>query len=143
MVPPLIPLAYVMFLPESPRYLLQMGIQSGEQKYIRQAYRSLVRLNKTPLQAAREIFSIYHGLIELQRDERAPWHTTVKEVFTENRTRHALLGSSTVMFLQQFCGVNVMAYYSTPILKDLTSNEINAFLVSAQFLLQMMPVFLS
>jgi hypothetical protein len=37
------------------------------------------------------------------------------ELFTVPRNRRATLASWIVMFMQQFCGVNVIAYYSTTI----------------------------
>jgi MFS family permease len=40
------------------------------------------------------------------------------ELFTLGRNRRALTASVITMFLQQFCGVNVSAYYSSTILRD-------------------------
>lgn len=39
----------------------------------------------------------------------------IKELVTIRRNRNAMIGSEIVMFMQQFCGVNVIAYYSSEI----------------------------
>ena len=43
---------------------------------------------------------------------------TFRELFTIGRNRRALTASVILMFLQQFVGVNVTAYYSSTILKQ-------------------------
>lgn len=129
---------YVFTLPESPRYLLQTAIrlqakQKASQtsdltavaKCIKRAYRSLDRLNKTELQATRELFMIYHSLKvenEIHGYGSRGWvsrlRKSVSELISNSRSRHALYASVTVMFLQQFCGVNVLAYYSTTVIQN-------------------------
>ncbi|KAL2278697.1 hypothetical protein FJTKL_14255 [Diaporthe vaccinii] len=42
----------------------------------------------------------------------------ISELWTHPRTRYAMLASITVMFLQQLCGINVLAYYSTTLIQD-------------------------
>ncbi|KAF2229056.1 general substrate transporter [Viridothelium virens] len=120
MVLPIIPILYIYTLPESPRFLLQAAIRATEQErraeYVRDAFASLIKLNKTKLQASRELFVIYRSLKEEPDD---PWYSTVKELWTNRRTRNALVASVITMFLQQFCGVNVLAYYSTSALEPL------------------------
>lgn len=121
MIPPLIPMLYVMTLPESPRFLLQKAQHRAvenmqeRRKYVLAAFKALEKLNKTKLQASRELISIYYSL---EAEPKDSWLETIKQLWTNKRTRHALLASVTVMFLQQFCGVNVLAYYSTPLLRD-------------------------
>jgi hypothetical protein len=121
MIPPLIPMLYVMTLPESPRFLLQKAQHYPEEnmqrrrKYTLAAFKALEKLNKTKLQASRELMYIYYSL---EAEPKDPWQKTIKQLWTNKRTRHALLASVTVMFLQQFCGVNVLAYYSTPLLQE-------------------------
>jgi hypothetical protein len=44
--------------------------------------------------------------------------TMFYELFSVPRNRRATLASWIVMFMQQFCGVNVIAYYSTTIFQD-------------------------
>lgn len=129
---------YVFTLPESPRYLLQTAIRlqakvrakhdggtdvptPAELKKvatcIRRAYESLRKLNKTELQATRELILIYYSLREEDKGRNPCWYkTSIPDLFKHRRSRHALYASVTTMFLQQFCGVNVLAYYSTPVL---------------------------
>lgn len=145
MVPPLIPMLYIFTLPESPRFLLRKAIRavspdgeseqndseqrSARKKYIQKAYAALIKLYPDRLQAARELMLIYHGLKnyhgfekkhDLEKGRKSRYTTwgliTTTKLFTHARTRNALIASATTMFLQQFCGVNVMAYYSSSVL---------------------------
>merc|ERR1712080_2599 len=61
-----------------------------------------------------------------EREGKSLW----KEVFTVKRNRRAAQSSFFVMFMQQFCGVNVIAYYSTQIFQDAGFSLSNALLVS-------------
>ncbi|KAL9084699.1 MAG: hypothetical protein Q9165_007947 [Trypethelium subeluteriae] len=92
--------------------------QERRASYIQAAFASLIKLNKTKLQASRELFVIYRSLKEEPDD---PWYSTVKQLWTSRRTRNALIASVITMFLQQFCGVNVLAYYSTSALEPLNT----------------------
>lgn len=121
MVPPLVPVVLVWLLPESPRFLLQKAQRCPatdmrkRRKYALAAFKALESFNKTKLQASRELISIYYSL---EAEPMVHWLETIKQLWTNKRTLHALYASVTVMFLQQFCGVNVLAYYSTPVLRE-------------------------
>lgn len=145
MVPPLIPMLYIFTLPESPRFLLQKAIRAvpldkedepddsaaktARKKYILQAWKALKGLYPTKVQASRELMWIYHGL-ENSRGTGSPdglgssqtsKGSTLIKLWTHARTRNALVASAITMFLQQFCGVNIMAYYSSSVLDSLIS----------------------
>lgn len=109
---PLIVCAQVYFCPESPRWLI-------EHHKIPSAFKSFRRLRNTDLQAARDLYYAYVG-VELEREvnQGKNFFTMFLELFTVPRNRRATLASWIVMFLQQFCGVNVIAYYSTTIFAD-------------------------
>lgn len=154
MILPLIVAAYVYTLPESPRWLLNRAHKhDGEKRRYKEAFDALVRLRPTKLQAARDLFLIHHELLELDkiatRETRGPLQT----LFTHGRSARALLASVTCMFFQQvrislcnhikslsskltvsqFCGVNIIAYYSTTILLRAGSQATEALLASLGF----------
>ncbi len=113
MVLPLIAAAYVFTLPESPRWLL-LKARQGKIAYYDKAFRSLCKLRHSKLQAARDLFLIHH-LLDGEEDIKKG-HNRFIELWSVARNRRALVASLTVMFLQQICGVNVMAFYSSEVL---------------------------
>lgn len=71
------------------------------------AFEALNRLRMSKLQAARDMYYAYK-LLEVeasQREGKSLW----KEFFAVRRNRRAAQSSFFVMFMQQFCGVNVSA----------------------------------
>jgi len=55
------------------------------------------------------------------------------ELFTVPRNRRAAQASLIVMFMQQFCGVNVIAYYSSNIFREANFSQIQSLLASWGF----------
>ncbi|CAL1708153.1 unnamed protein product [Somion occarium] len=123
-IPALILMSQVYFCPESPRWLISKG------RYDK-AYESLLRLRHTPIQAARDLYYI-HTLLEAEK-EITTGRNRFLELFTVPRNRRATLASLIVMFMQQFCGVNAIAYYSSTIFTDANFSEIQALLISWGF----------
>jgi sugar porter (SP) family MFS transporter len=113
MILPVIVCAYIFCLPESPRWLLLKARQNKTRsgRYYEKAVDSLQRLRRTKLQAARDMFLIYHQL--KNEDSIKQNHNRFIELFTVPRNRRALIASTIVMYMQQFCGVNLVAYYSS------------------------------
>lgn len=108
MILPLVVVAYVYTLPESPRVLIQKARKANttdSRKHYAKAFRALVDLRNSELQAARDMFLVDHLLAE----EEKIMHTQQRfwELFTLGRCRRALTASVITMFLQQMCGVNV------------------------------------
>ena len=93
-----------------------------------EAFNSLKRLRKHEIQAARDMYYAYK-LLEIETAERSG-RNLWEEFFTVKRNRRAAQSSFFVMFMQQFCGVNVIAYYSTQIFMDAGFTRPNALLVS-------------
>ncbi|RTE84866.1 hypothetical protein BHE90_000546 [Fusarium euwallaceae] len=115
----LIPSVY--FCPESPRWYMEKG-------RFDKAYRSVRRLRFSGVQAARDMYYAYK-LLEIERGEREG-RNLLKEFFTVRRNRRAAQSAWFCMFMQQFCGVNVIAYYSTSIFQNASYSLSDALLVS-------------
>ncbi|QSZ33018.1 hypothetical protein DSL72_002603 [Monilinia vaccinii-corymbosi] len=131
---PAIPLVIgIYFCPESPRWLLKKG-------RVGKAYKSLLRLRNSPLQAARDLYSIQ---AQLEYEERlleesglatkGNMFTRFIELFTVPRLRRATQASGIVMIGQQMCGINIIAFYSSTIFKQAGATIIGALLASFGF----------
>lgn len=77
-------------------------------------------------------FPDIHTLLEVEK-EITQGRNRVVELFAVPRNRRAALASGIVMFLQQFCGVNVIAYYSSNIFSEANFTNIQALLASWGF----------
>ncbi|KAK9385303.1 hypothetical protein V1515DRAFT_608691 [Lipomyces mesembrius] len=124
MFPAVIVCCQVFFCPESPRWYMGRGEH-------RKAFDSMVRLRTSNLQAARDLYYMHVLLLEEVALKRG--RNRVLELFTIPRNRRAALASWIVMFMQQFCGVNVIAYYSSVIFRDSGFSAISALLASMGF----------
>lgn len=120
-IPPLIVCAQVYFCAESPRWYMEKG------RFDR-AYQSLCRLRKHKIQAARDMYYAYK-LLEVEQAEREG-RNAWREFFFVRRNRRAAQSSFFVMFMQQFCGVNVIAYYSSTIFEQAGFSRSEALLTS-------------
>jgi len=121
---PLIVCTQVYFCPESPRWLIQHG-------KIHKAYTNFRILRPTDIQAARDLYYAHIG-VELERkiNKGKNFFTMFIELFTVPRNRRAAIASWIVMFMQQFCGVNVIAYYSTSVFTEASYSLTSALLAS-------------
>ncbi|THH20783.1 hypothetical protein EW146_g643 [Bondarzewia mesenterica] len=123
-MPALLLMAQVFFCPESPRWLISKG------RYDK-AYQSLARLRRHPIQAARDLYYI-HVLLETE-SQLTMNRNRFKELFTVPRNRRATMASSILMFMQQFCGVNAIAYYSSSVFTQANFSQIQSLLASFGF----------
>jgi len=123
-IPAFIVCIQVLFAPESPRWLIGRG------RY-QEAYNELSRLRFSPVQAARDLYYI-HVSLEAER-EIASGRNRLVEMFTVPRNRNAALASFIVMFGQQFCGVNVIAYYSSTVFFQSGFSRVSSLLSSFGF----------
>ncbi|KAI1083936.1 hypothetical protein F5B20DRAFT_359587 [Whalleya microplaca] len=110
MIPAVVVCAMVYFTPESPRWYLTKNRHSD-------AYKAISQLRFEKVQAARDLFYM-DTLLQIEKEAMQIGQSKVKELLTIRRNRNAMLASEVVMFMQQFCGVNAIAYYSTQIFID-------------------------
>ncbi|KAK4454955.1 hypothetical protein QBC34DRAFT_481703 [Podospora aff. communis PSN243] len=117
-------LAYI--CPESPRWYLSKNRHKD-------AFDSIRQLRYEKVQAARDLFYM-HTLLEAEKEVMSVGKANrLKEMFTIRRNRNAMVASQTVMFLQQFCGINVIAYYSSEVFLEANFSEISALSASLGF----------
>ncbi|KAL4947538.1 hypothetical protein BDW69DRAFT_199579 [Aspergillus filifer] len=120
-IPPMIVCAQVYFCPESPRwYMIRNRYHS--------AYKALCQFRPSKLQAARDLYYIHAALVAETklREGKQLW----REMFTVPRNRRAAQSSFFVMFMQQFCGVNAIMYYSSSMFIDAGFSRREGLLVS-------------
>nr|SIP56073.1 putative sugar porter [Yarrowia phangngaensis] len=124
LIPALLVCIQVGACPESPRWHLSRG-------EIRKAYECMRIIRHSDVQAARDTFYAHILLMEEQSIKRGK--NRFVELFTVPRNRRAAWASFIVMFMQQFCGINVIAYYSSNIFMESGFSEIQALLASFGF----------
>ncbi|KAK3683880.1 hypothetical protein B0T22DRAFT_483688 [Podospora appendiculata] len=125
---PAVPLLILIYLcPESPRWYMKKN------RYP-EAYKSLLKLRNTPLQAARDLYYI-HSQLEIEKAiiGKSTYVTRFIELFTIPRVRRATLAAFTVMIAQQMCGINIIAFYSSTVFTDAGTSDFNALLASFGF----------
>ncbi|ETI24961.1 hypothetical protein G647_04331 [Cladophialophora carrionii CBS 160.54] len=128
---PTIPLLSMLyFCPESPAWYLKNGTRYDL------AFRSLVRLRNTELQAAKELYSTYRQHIVKSKfadPEEPSFSRKIFNLFTVPRIRRATTASYVVMLSQQLCGINIIAFYSSTIFSDAGFSDFGALLASCVF----------
>jgi len=125
---PAVPLAVgIYFCPESPRWYMKKGMYQ-------KAFKSLLRLRFSELQAARDLYYIHKQLeIEQAIVGKSNYVTRFTQLFTIPRVRRATLASFVVMIAQQMCGINIIAFYSSTIFKNAGASAKNALIASFGF----------
>ncbi|KAL4914368.1 hypothetical protein BDW62DRAFT_190433 [Aspergillus aurantiobrunneus] len=120
-IPPMLVCIQVYFCPESPRWYMIRNRYHA-------AYNALCQFRPSPLQAARDLYYIHSALKaeEKMREGKQLW----REMFTVPRNRRAAQSSFFVMFMQQFCGVNAIMYYSSSMFREAGFDLRPALLVS-------------
>ncbi|QPG74077.1 hypothetical protein FOA43_001398 [Brettanomyces nanus] len=125
MLPSIALMCQIPFCPESPRWLMGKGRHKD-------AFKSLQMLRNTDLLAARDAF--YANILIMEEGStKASFFHKIKEMFTVRRNRNGALGAWICMFMQQFCGINVIAYYSSSIFLDSGFSERDSLIASWGF----------
>ncbi|KAJ5963229.1 uncharacterized protein N7479_003105 [Penicillium vulpinum] len=119
MFPALVVCCFVFACPESPHWYMR-------QKQYYHAYRSICTLRHHKIQAARDLYYM-HTLLEAE-DKMNLGNNKMLELIKVPRNRRATLASQIVMFMQQFCGVNVISYYSSEIFLEVSPIYLSYFL---------------
>ncbi|KAI1366687.1 sugar transporter-domain-containing protein [Xylaria arbuscula] len=134
---PLIPLFIILHIHESPRFIFKKALnaepKSDERaRLVDKAIKSLESFNKTRLQAYREAFFIYHS-VDKQQSRHRTTGLKMLALWKHEPTRRALVASIIVMFFQQACGINILAYYSNIVLGGLDPTGVNEVVKSDAF----------
>lgn len=125
--------------PSSPprhRHLLLPRVTSlvDEKGRYQQAYKSLLRLRNSPVQAARDLYYVHAQLvIEHAVIGKSNYLQRFTELFTIPRVRRAALASFVVMIAQQMCGINIIASYSSSVFSQAGASNLTALLASFGF----------
>ena len=106
------------------------------ERHYEAAFQALRQLRTLKVQAARDMFHIdaWIAMVERPMGSRSsgaadsgkglahgPWKAWLRntlELSRDDRCRRAMTAGLIVMSLQQLCGVNVLAYYSSSVFKD-------------------------
>ncbi|KAL6365959.1 hypothetical protein LRP88_00542 [Fusarium phalaenopsidis] len=118
-VPPLIVMCQVYFCPESPRWYMEKG-------RFDKAYESTRRLRHCAVQATRDCTTLANFLTPSLSSEKATKPSKSSLLSAVAVVQPRALG----FFMQQFCGVNVIANYSTSIFEGANYGRTNALLIS-------------
>ncbi|KAH6622806.1 hypothetical protein F5144DRAFT_656454 [Chaetomium tenue] len=112
--------------PESPRWYLTKDRH-------RDAFDAVCQLRFEKVQAARDLFYT-HTLLQTEKQAMSIGSKNrILELFTVRRNRNAMIASEIVMFMQQFCGVNIIAYFSSEIFREAGYPDVPALAASLGF----------
>jgi sugar porter (SP) family MFS transporter len=118
-VAPLFVAALILFVPESPRFLISR--HKDEEALV-----ALEKLRNGQLKGSRDFYILYNSLKQSGKIEKIPLFDQIKLFFTERRVRFAFLVSAFNVTLQQYCGVNILVGYTTTILVNSGVDSVTA-----------------
>ncbi|EMD88924.1 hypothetical protein COCC4DRAFT_137772 [Bipolaris maydis ATCC 48331] len=116
----------ILFMPESPRYLMH-------KKQPLESFKVWKRIRGISTHEAREEFFVMKVSTEMeeaevaaQRTNRFPW----MDFFTKSRPRRAIIYANIMVFLGQFTGVNAILYYLGVLMSQMGFNTYDSTYVS-------------
>ncbi|KAF1851854.1 MFS sugar transporter-like protein [Cucurbitaria berberidis CBS 394.84] len=116
----------MLFMPESPRYLMHKGKPL-------EAFKVWLRIRGIATHEAREEFFVMKVSTEMEeaevaagRTNRFPW----MDFFTKPRARRAIIYANIMIFLGQFTGVNALLYYMSVLMSQVGFNTYDATYMS-------------
>ncbi|GAA6040116.1 hypothetical protein JCM8097_002035 [Rhodosporidiobolus ruineniae] len=125
-LPAIVVMSQVWFTPESPRWLMSKNRHAD-------AWKSLLRLRRTRIQAAIDLFYTAKCLEVEEELAKQRQRSRVVELLATPGNRRAFRASTIVMFLQQFCGINAIGYYSSTIFRNAGQSITTSLLGSLGF----------
>jgi len=116
--------AGILFMPESPRFLMHKGRET-------EAWAVWRRIRGVDIDAKKEFFIMRHSVqaeAELlrSRNRRFPW----LDFITEPRARRAIVYANIMVFLGQFTGINAIMYYMGTLMAQIGFNSKQAVFMS-------------
>ncbi|KAI4675145.1 uncharacterized protein J4E88_008050 [Alternaria novae-zelandiae] len=112
----------ILFMPESPRYLMHKGKPL-------EAFKVWKRIRGTATHEAREEFFVMKVSTEMEeaevaagRTNRFPW----MDFFTKPRARRAIIYANIMIFLGQFTGINAIMYYMSVLMHQVGFDTVTA-----------------
>ncbi|KAG9185744.1 plastidic glucose transporter 4 [Alternaria panax] len=112
----------ILFMPESPRYLMHKGKPL-------EAFKVWKRIRGTATHEAREEFFVMKVSTEMEeaevaagRTNRFPW----MDFFTKPRARRAIIYANIMIFLGQFTGINAIMYYMSVLMNQIGFDKITS-----------------
>jgi hypothetical protein len=117
----------ILFMPESPRYLMHSGKKL-------EAFKVWLSIRGIETHEAREEFFVMKVSTEHEQAEvaaggsnrRFPW----MDFFTKPRARRAIIYANIMIFLGQFTGVNAIMYYMSVLMSQVGFDDYNATYMS-------------
>ncbi|XP_066996746.2 facilitated trehalose transporter Tret1-2 homolog isoform X2 [Anabrus simplex] len=115
---PMVAAVLVLFLPESPVWLLSNGrFQDAEKSFRR--LRGVPSQYKTPVYIHEEIDTITANIAQQNaRRQHTSWVANFRKSFFQQQTIKPLLIMNTYFFFQQFSGIFVVIFYAVDIVKE-------------------------
>ena len=116
----------ILFMPESPRYLMHKGKPL-------EAYKVWRRIRGVATHAAREEFFVMKISTEEEEAEVAAGRTNAfpwMDFFTKPRARRAVIYANTMIFLGQFTGINAIMYYMSVLMSQVGFDTYDATYMS-------------